>query len=680
MIDTTEIRLVDTDRAFVALLRDIQRIQPRIVGIDTEFTNLDVYRSRLLLTSIYFDTVSYVIDFTKLPTAYLQKLKPLLEDESILKIGHNLIAEWKQFYHHSKLNKEPRVMMAGMHDTMIAEQMILAGLGFKFDLRTVTARRLGIDLDKQIRTEFIDWPEGATFTPEQIEYSGKDAVIPILIYQQQMQEIEQRKLERIYDLEMHIIAPTAMMEYTGVPVNRSMLEEMIQPFQRYIDTADKAFQDILIDRGAAEQITFSRDGYFTVNANSRDQVKAALTRIGIDIRDKSGKPSLNSKVVQRWDMLNTKRQRKYKDFDIDYHTLIDDEEVADALDLYLVLNNKVLRAYVFAQGADKLLNTFIMGLIHAINPITKRIHPNFKSYGAHRTGRYSSTEPNFQNLPNDKKLKILGLGAYSIRKTIEAALGRKLIISDYSGIELVILAVLSEDTLLMDEIIRGDIHTAVTINVLNYKDITAKNKKEDPHKLWRDAAKTLSYGIAYGTTGRNISETLNIMLGSVGFKIDAKTGDELIERWFKLFPKTAAYLETNAKRAVNELYVTDTWGRRRNWDRDILYAPTNDAKWKRLAAGREGKNMPIQGTSATMTKLAIRLLWEHLDLKKARIIITVHDEIVLEAVDSYIEEAKRIMKWAMEEAIRQTLPVIIENVGKYESLSVDPKESERYDK
>ena len=90
--------------------------------------------------------------------------------------------------------------------------------------------------------------------------------------------------------------------------------------------------------------------------------------------------------------------------------------------------------------------------------------------------------------------------------------------------------------------------------------------------------------------------------------------------------------------------------------------------------------MPIQGTSATMTKLAIRLLWETLDMRKARIIITVHDEIVVEAVDSYVEEAKGIMKWAMEQAIRETLPSIADMVGKYESLSVDPKASDRYDK
>lgn len=637
-----------------------------IIGIDTEFTDInDLYTSKLLLVSMFFAGTKYVLDMTVINKDLFQKLKPVLEDNSILKVGHNLTVEWKQFYKYS------RIMMAGMHDTMVCEQMLCAGLNLKFDLRSVANRRLNIDMDKNIRTEFINWSDSSSFTQEQIEYSGNDAVIPVEIYKQQLLEIQHKELERIYDLEMHIIAPTAMMEYTGVPINKKTLEDMIEPFSRYIEIADKAFQDILIERDAADSITFTREGYFTVNTNSPKQVLSALQKVGIKV------DSLGAKILQRWDMQRTKR---YKDFDIDYHTLINDEEVADALDLYLILQNKVLRAYTFTQGAKKLLSTFILGLLETINEHSGRIHPSFRSYGAHRTGRYSSTNPNFQNLPNDKKLKLLGLGLFSIRKAIEAGEQSKLIIADYSGIELVILAVLSGDEHLMDEILRGDIHTYVTKEVLMYKDITPENKKKEPHKLWRDAAKTLSYGIAYGTTGRNIAETLNIMLGSFGFKITAKEGDELIDRWYTAFSKTHAYLESNAKKAVQELYVVDTWGRRRHWDRNILYAATRDATWKRLAAGREGKNMPIQGTSATMTKLAIRYLWERLDKRKARLIITVHDELVTECLNSYVDTAKHIMKTAMEDAIRETLPFIAHDVGKYESLSVEPKESQFYDK
>lgn len=642
-----------------------------VIGIDTEFSSIDfdVYTSKLLLISIAVGGETYVIDMTILPLEYLQQLKPYLESPAILKVGHNLTAEWKQFYHHSK------IMMTGMHDTMIADQMINGGLYIKWDLKEVVERRFGVILDKSIREAFIDWQPGQTFSQEQIDYSAMDAVWPLQIYVQQMKETEEKELGRIYDLEMSIIAPTAMMEYTGAPINRAMLEEMVEPFNHFVDIADKAFQDILIEFGAAEEILFTKDGYSVLNTGSTKQVLEALHRIGINVE------SLNSKIVQRWDLIHTQKKGKRSKFDLDYHEVMDDEEVADALDDYQLLNNKILRAYAFLTGAKKLVSTFIEGLIAAINPKTGRIHAGYRSYGAHRTGRYSSYGPNYQNLPNDLKLELLGLGQYSIRKTIEAPIGRKLIIADYSGIELVILAVLSGDDKLMDQILNGDIHTYVVREIFGILAITEDNKKQEPFKSWRQGAKRTSYSNAYGTTGKNLSEQLNIDLAKVGQKYTPAEGNDIIDRWFKLFPKTAAYLETNAKLAVEQLYVTDAWGRRRNWDYNILHKSNpRDRYWKQLAAGREGKNMPIQGTSATMTKLAIRLLWESLDMRKARIIITVHDEIIVEAVDSYVEEAKAIMKWAMEEAIKQTLPSIADMVGQYESLSVNPKESQRYDK
>jgi DNA polymerase-1 len=636
-----------------------------VIAVDTENTGLDPYTARPLIVSLSSRTANYVIDLTTQDAkdAYTA-LQPLLEDPNILKIGHNLTYDWKIFHH------QAGIMMEHMHDTMIADRLIYA-VGYKvpFALKDVTARRLGITRDKSIRSSFIDWQIGSVFSEEQLRYAAEDTSFLFPIWEQQMREIANKKLERVYQLEMAIIAPTAVMEYTGVNINVAMLQDMVEPFSNYVKAADKALQDLFIANGAAETIVVTEDGYYCLNTNSTDQLKAALQRVGVDV------PSLNAKDVQRWELLQRKKRKGKKIDDFNYLDIVDDEEIATAIDQYPGVENKYLRALGFLKGARILLNTFILGIIERINPISKRIHPNFNSLGAMATGRYSSSGPNFQNLPNDKKLKLLGLGRYSIRNAIEASKGRTLLISDYSGIELVILAVLSGDTHLMDEILRGDIHTYVTQEVLGYKDINRKNKKDEPHKLWRDAAKTLSYGIAYGTTGRNLSETLNIMLASQGYRITPQEGDELIERWYKLFPKTAAYLNSNARSAVLNGYVTDTWGRRRNWDKTTFVD-----KWKRLAAEREGKNAPIQGTSATMTKRAIQLFWENANHRRARIIITVHDEIVVEANNQYLEEATRILKWAMEEAIRETLPSVADDVGKYESTSVSPKASNKYDK
>lgn len=666
----TNIQIVSKPHQYANMIRELQNT--KFLGIDTETTGLDPHTYHPLLISLYDGKTAYVVDLLSIDKERIKDLKPILESHEILKIGHNLSFEWKFFYHTARID------MQNLHDIMIADRMIYAGLKMRHALKDVTSRRLAIDMDKTVRKSFIDAnPAEIAWSKEQLDYSAMDAVYPVLMYPLQMTDIASKKLERIYELEMNIIAPTAMMEYTGVGINRSMLEAMVAPFEHFVRLADKALQDMFIANGAAESIIFTSAGYSTINTASSDQVLEALARIGINVVDNKGKPSLGAKVVQRWDMLQRKKKGKklYKDWQIDYHEIIEDTEVADALDAYIGLDNPFLRAYTFLQGARKLLSTYVYGMINAINPVTKRIHPHFNSYGAEATGRYSSNDINFQNLPNDKKLKVLGLGAYSLRKAIEAPKGRKLIIADYSGIELVILAANSGDKKLMEMILKGDVHTAVAQIVLGYTAINQENKKKEPHKLWRDAAKTMSYGIAYGTTGRNIAETLNIMLASVGFKIDANQGDELIAKWFALFPDTYAYLQKNAEKAVRDGYVVDAWGRRRNWDRDTFVD-----KWKRLAAMREGQNMPIQGTSATMTKRAIQLLWERLDRKRARIVITVHDEIVLESADSYLDTAMQIIKDSMEDAIRETLPIVADQVGMYEGTSVSPSYSERYDK
>lgn len=643
----------------------------KILGIDFETTGLDVHSYTPLLLSLYADDTAYVVDLLSIPVERIRDLKPILESKDVIKVGHNLSFEYKALY------KVARIDMQHMHDIMICDRMILAGLRKRHTLKDVVLRRLNIDVDKTIRKSFIDANvEDISFSQEQLEYSAMDSVYPVQVYQQQVDDIKKEKLQRIYELEMNIIAPTSMMEYTGITVNRAMVEAMIEPFEHFVRLADKALQDLFINNGAADTIMFTRKGYAALNTASTDQVLAALQKIGINVVDNKGKPSLGAKVVQRWDMLQRKKKGKklYKDWQIDYHDLIEDDEVADALTAYIGIDNPFLRSFAFLQGARKLLSTYVYGLIDAINETTGRVHPFYNSYGAEATGRYSSNGPNFQNLPNDEKLKVLGLN-YSLRKCIQARKGAKFIIADYSGIELVILAANSGDKKLMEMILKGDVHTTVTQLVLGYKDITQQNKKKEPHVFWRKGAKTMSYGIAYGTTGRNIAETLNIMLASVGFKIDAVQGDELIAKWFALFPDTHAYLQKNADKAVRDGYVVDAWGRRRHWDRDTFID-----KWKKLAAMREGQNMPVQGTSATMTKRAIWLLWERLDRSKARIVITVHDEIVVEASDAYVDTAVKIVKQSMEDAIRETLPTVADQVGLFEGTSVDPHVSDCYDK
>lgn len=645
-----------------------------VIGIDTEYSMTD-----LLLVSLCDGLESFVIDFTALnPYEYIPRLKNLLESSTVLKVGHNLVAEWTQFF------KYGDIRMDNLFDTMVMERMIRAGLQRPADLKSVVKRYLDIEMDKDIRDDFINWQIGVDeFSEDHLIYSGYDAHYPLLIMEKQQVLIERFGLQRIADLENKVVTVTGLMKATGVPINIEKLESMVEPFQRYQRTVDQAFQDIVIGNGAADSIYFDEYGYRAINTASNDQVKKLFGLFGIDIRNKKNEPSLSAQDMIKWDIQQQNSKRKNsKAIQVNYNDIIEDEDVLDALDTYTTYDNKVLRAFSYVNAVNKIYSTFIKGILDKTNRDTRRIYPNFNSYGASATGRYSSSAPNFQNLPNDGKLSILGFKDHSIRQCVEPTENNRLIIADYSGIELVILAVLSKDNDLMNLIKDGDVHTAVAKAVFNVPDMNESNKKIGKYKLYRDAAKKVSYSIAYGTTGVHLAEVLNVALAELNLKkYSAKDGEAIIESWFKLFPRVRALLDANAKKAVEKLFVTDVWGRRRNWDRRKLFSDDNKQNNRlQSAAGREGKNMPIQGTSATMTKLAMRYFYDQADYMQARIIITVHDEIVVETTNEYAETAQNILKNSMEQAIRDTLVDIASDVGKYESLSVSAQISSKYDK
>jgi len=655
---------------YVQNIAQLKKILPTLenqthVGFDTEGTSLLSHDNTLLILSFAYFTdntiETVVIDCTKIPDA-VKQCKSLLESKTVCKIGHNLTYD-------SHVLLPFDVYLTNMHDTLLADQLLHAGLFMEggFSLKAVAKRRLGIELDKEVRDTFIYYVAGTIFTEEQLTYAAHDARIVLELYALQIQDIEQAKLTRVYAVEVAQIPISASMRHTGIYVDGDELASYKPQFERFMYQAEQALQELVIDMGLIETIRFDRDGLFAFNNSSPQQVKEIYAKANIN------PASFNAKDVVKWDMQHSKQRAK--EWQVDYYQLIADEEVAEALTLYEGLNNPLLRAHAFVTGANKLYGTYIEGLLAVIHKKTKRVHANFNILGASKTGRFSGNKPNFQNMPNDHRLKRLGLGACSIRSTIKAAAGRSLLIADYSGIELVILAVNSQDEKLLHEITQGDIHTYVARHVLGNKDITKENKGKEPFKTWRNGSKKLSYSIAYGTTGANLSQVLSIDMASVAYKIDQKKGDALIQQWFATFPKTAAYLQNNAVQAITKGYVADAWGRRRYW-----HLPDLEDKWKRLAAQREGMNAPIQGSSATMTKRAMQLTHERLDPKKARIVITIHDEIVVESMLGYVDTASAIMKASMEQALAEVLPAIADIVGKFESTSAFPKASSKYDK
>jgi DNA polymerase-1 len=629
------------------------------VYLDLESTGLDPYTTRLLLVSLRFHSETYVIDFLILDPSLLKHyLGFVLTSASVRKVLHNAVFDTKYLMHQG-------FTMQNVFCTQIAEQVLKSGIVFNaFGLDDVALRRLRIPMDKAVRNSFIDRDLSTPITYTEYAYSATDVDVLEGIYAQQVREIERDGLQKIiYEIEMPLIPITASMEYAGVNLDADKMREAIPVVKAIQEKADAALQEMALYSGFATQVVFSNDGYTVINTASQAQMKPLLNHMGVDV------PSLGRKELTEWDAA---WQRANPEDVLDQHE--DDEG-----DLDLGYAHPVLKKLAVAKATDKLLGTYLIGLLEKINPVTGRLHPGFRQCGAVSTGRFSSNNPNFQNIPNTQKLSLLGIKEYDIRSMFVAAPQHTFVISDYSGIELSILAALSGDENLIAQICAGDVHSYVgnTLfgdqieRVLGTR-ITKDNRKTGDWKTVRDEFKRVSYAIGYGSTGWNIYRTCGNTLAQVGLHITREDADQWVDRWqHELFPRTGVLLRENARLAVTRFYTTSIYGRRRHWiEEDIRL----DQK-RFFAAQREGMNQPIQSSSADMTKKAMLYLDPQLDKRRARIVACIHDELLVEARDDYVQEASALTKKWMEFAGREMFP------GFPDALVIaEPKLSKKYDK
>ncbi|MCK5688072.1 hypothetical protein KAI87_02320 [Myxococcota bacterium] len=280
----------------------------------------------------------------------------------------------------------------------------------------------------------------------------------------------------------------------------------------------------------------------------------------------------------------------------------------------------------------KLTSTYGESFLTHVAP-DGRIHPTFEQIGA-STGRMACHAPNLQAMVKDSPHRVC----------FHAPPGRMLVSADYSACELRILAEMSDDPVFREAFERGDdLHARVASEIFG----VPVSKKENPEL--RDRAKAINFGLAYG-------------MGAGGLARTTKTSTEeargLLERYFKTFPKIRSYLDKAAKQARRQGYARTLAGRR-------LYFTSLESREDRAYAERVAKNMPIQGTSADMIKIAlanIRLALRSAGLD-AQIVNTVHDEIVVETLKAEAEATAKIVGDEMRkagEALLRTIPVEVD--------------------
>jgi len=307
-------------------------------------------------------------------------------------------------------------------------------------------------------------------------------------------------------------------------------------------------------------------------------------------------------------------------------------------DILLKLSHKstIVQDILDFRGLQKLKSTYVDALPMLINPRTGRVHTSFNQAVA-ATGRLSSTNPNMQNIP------VRTEKGREVRKAFIPRDEDHLILSaDYSQIELRVIASISEDEGMMEAFSNNvDIHTATASKVFGVN-------IEDVSKEQRYKAKSVNFGLIYGQGAFGLSENLGIS------RTEAK---EIIDNYFKQFPKIRQYMNDVIETAKANGYVETIMGRRR-YLRDI-----NSANGTvRSFAERNAINAPIQGSAADMIKLAMIQIQKKMKEKsyRSRMVLQVHDELLFDVHKDEIEEITELIKTEMQNAMPLKVPVIAE--------------------
>jgi DNA polymerase I-like protein with 3'-5' exonuclease and polymerase domains len=551
----------------------------QILGVDTETTALDPFQARVRLLQIATPRHTFVFDLFRYPALTEPGLSRLLSSREVIKSFHNAKFDLKMLLHHFGLE------VRGIFDTLLASQLCGAGRSEGgHGLAAVTDRHLGESVDKTLQTS--NW--AGALSNEQYEYAARDAALMLPLREKLETRVKDFKLEGIAAIEFECVLPLAAMELAGMSVDAACWRAQAAKVQAQHDVLSDELKRELA--AGVRQLTLFGDPP-NINLDSPAQVIEALENIGIKIEG-----------TRSWQLQPLAREHP---------------AVAKLLEY---------------RSVQKLLTSYGPAFLDHIHPVTGRVHSDFRQLGA-LGGRMSCSEPNLQQVPN----------TLDYRGCFRAPAGRKLVIADYSQIELRILADWSQDTALVKALISGeDLHCVTASQMLGIP-------LESVSKEQRAIAKQLNYGIMYGLGAQGLALRIESSL---------EEGEKLLRKYFAVYEGVAEYLRDAADRAVRDREIRTRSGRLITFEFDA-----NDRS-QVAAIQRMGKNAPIQGSSADITKRAMALLYDALKPFDAQIVNCIHDEIVVEVLEEEAEGCRLIIEREMTAAAREfirSVPVTVDS-------------------
>ncbi|MDQ3712813.1 MAG: DNA polymerase [Acidobacteriota bacterium] len=556
------------------------------LGFDTETTALDPYDGTLRLVQLSTGKDTKVIDLKPFATrgdlrtsAELAPLRDLLSATKPIKIAHNAKFDAKWVSHHLG------AQLGGTFDTLLASQLIAAGdQDRRHSLGEVTSHFLGMELDKS--EQVSDW-SAPELSQSQIEYAARDAATMIPLREKIVEKLKSDELVKVAKLEFDCVVPIAQMELNGFYLDEARWREQLERVK--VSQAKVALElQQMLAAGVAQASLF---GMTEINLDSQTQVTDALKNLGVPV------PA----TTRGWQLQP------------------------------LAADYPVIAKLLEYRGVAKSLSSFGENILEFINKKTGRIHADFRQIGA-PTGRFSCSKPNIQQIPHEE----------NYRRCFRAADGKKLIIADYSQVELRILAEFSKDQNFINAFVSGeDFHTTAAAQVFNVK-------PEEVTSEQRSFAKRLNFGVVYGIG----SQRFALMTG-----LSQSNAEDIMRKYFATYRGLDSWLREAARRVVTERAARTASGRLARFRFD-----EEDRKAISLAQ-RNGKNMPIQGSSADILKRALHLLHQKISGTSARLVNIVHDEIIVEAdaaeAEATADKLEKAMCAAGEEYISK-VPVKVD--------------------
>ena len=568
--------------------------QAKLFALDTETDNLDYMAANLVGISFALENgeAAYLplqLDYLGAPktlekTTALTLLKPVLENPAIQKVGQNFKYDLTIFARND-------IDVQGVaFDTML-ESYVLNSTG-RHNMDDLAKRYLG---HQTITFEEIAGKGKNQLTFNQIplekaaEYAAEDADVTMKLQQVLWEKLSKEPtLEKLFkEMELPLLGVLSRMERRGVLIDSDAL------FLQSNEIANRLSE--------LEEQAYVLAGQPFNLASTKQLQEILFDKLGLPVIQKTpkGAPSTNEEVLEE-----------------------------------LAFSHELPKVLVEHRGLSKLKSTYTDKLPQMVNPQTGRVHTSYHQ-AVTATGRLSSSDPNLQNIP------IRNEEGRRIRQAFIAREGFTVVATDYSQIELRIMAHLSQDQGLINAFTQGkDIHrsTAAEIFGVSLDEVTSEQRRN---------AKAINFGLIYGMSAFGLSRQLGIG------RADAQSYMDL---YFKRYPGVQTFMHDIREKAKAQGYVETLFGRR-------LYLPDINSSngMRRKAAERVAINAPMQGTAADIIKRAMIQLDQKLQNDPdIAMIMQVHDELVFEVRSEKVAFYSELIKTQMESAADLVVPLIVE--------------------